>query len=138
MEKYKEDEMRRAISMMLVVSIVLLQSGCSAFRSGTQRITVSASESDAKIYVNGAYVGAGTAMTRVPREESVSVMATKDGYLPATRQIGTKMSFTGILDIIGGCIILVPFFGLLFPGSHELDQSNISIALEKDNKAITK
>ena len=61
-------------------------------------------------------------------------MATKEGYLPATRQIGTKMSFTGILDIIGGCIILFPFFGLLFPGSHELDQSNISIALDKERK----
>lgn len=130
--------MRRIVSGILIISVVLLQSGCSAFRSGTQRITVAASEQDAKIYVNGAYVGEGTAMTRVPRDESVSIMAKKDGYLPETRQIGTKMSFTGILDIIGGCIILVPFFGLLFPGSHELDQVNISIALEKDNKAVAK
>ncbi|MDD5129694.1 MAG: hypothetical protein PHS66_01380 [Candidatus Omnitrophica bacterium] len=130
--------MRRAMAMVLVISIVLLQSGCSAFRSGTQRVSVVASEPDAKIYVNGAYSGAGTAMTRVPRNESLSVMATKDGYLPATRQIGTKMSFTGVLDIIGGCIILVPFFGLLFPGAHELDQTNISIALDKDTKPATK
>jgi len=130
--------MKRFISMILAVSIVFLQSGCSAFRSGTQRITVAASEQDAKIYVNGSYVGEGTAMTRVPRDESVSIMAKKEGYLPETRQIGTKMSFTGVLDIIGGCIILVPFFGLLFPGSHELEQVNISIPLEKDTKCITK
>jgi len=130
--------MRKVISVLLILSIVILQSGCSAFRSGTQRITVSASESDAKIYINGAYVGEGTATTRVPRDESVSIMAKKDDYLPATRQIGTKMSFTGILDIIGGCIILVPFFGLLFPGSHELDQTNVSIALERDTSITNK
>jgi hypothetical protein len=130
--------MRRIVSFILVISIVFLQTGCSAFRSGTQRITVSTSEPDAKIYINGAYAGEGTAMTRVPRDESVSVMAKKDGFLPATRQIGTKMSFTGILDIVGGCIILFPLFGLLFPGSHELDQNNISIALDKDTSVVTK
>ncbi len=127
--------MRKFISLILVISIAFLQTGCSAFRSGTQRITVSTSEPDAKIYVNGAYVGEGTAMTRVPRDESVSVMAKKEGFLPATRQIGTKMSFTGILDIVGGCIILLPLFGLLFPGSHELDQNNISIVLDKERPA---
>ena len=26
---------------------------------------------------------------------------------------------------------MIPFLGLLFPGSHELDQNNISVILEK-------
>lgn len=126
--------MKRVISIILVVSLSLLQSGCSAFRSGTQRITVSTSEPDAKIYINGAYVGEGTVMTRVPRDESVSVMAKKDGYSPCSRHIGTKMSSTGILDIVGGCIIILPLFGLLFPGCHELDQNNVCIVMEKEAK----
>ncbi len=42
------------------------------------------------------------------------------------------MSTTGILDLIGGCVLLIPFFGLLFPGAHELDENNISIVMEKE------
>ncbi len=57
-------------------------------------------------------------------------MAKKDGYYPVTRDIGTKMSTLGILDIIGGCIFLLPFIGLAFPGSQELDQNNISLILQ--------
>ncbi len=124
--------MSKVMSLVIVFSLLIsCQISCSAFVSGTQRINIVTSEPDAKIFVNGQYVGKGRVTTRVPRNENLSVMATTEGYIPVTRNIGTKMSTTGILDIIGGCIILVPFFGLLFPGAHELDESNISITMEK-------
>ncbi len=127
---------KKLISLFLVGAIILSQTGCSTLRSGTQRLNVVVSEPDAKIFVNGEYAGKGKITTRVPRNENVSIMARKDGYLPAIRNIGTKMSFTGILDIIGGCIILVPLFGLLFPGAHELEQNNVSMILEKENSNL--
>jgi hypothetical protein len=61
-------------------------------------------------------------------------MAKKEGWIPVTRNIGTTMSTTGILDLIGGCIILIPFFGLLFPGAHELDENNVSLLMEREPK----
>ncbi|MFA5100310.1 MAG: hypothetical protein WC547_05465, partial [Candidatus Omnitrophota bacterium] len=107
----------KIVSLLVVVSICFSQCGCSMVMPTKQRFSVTASEPDAKIYVNGEYIGAGNIQTRVPRNQAVSVMAKKDGFYPATREIGTEMSMVGILDIIGGCIFLLPFIGLAFPGS---------------------
>jgi len=90
------------------------------------------SEPDAEVYINGQYMGHGHVTTRVPRNENLSVMEKKEGYKPATRNIGTTMSTTGILDLIGGCFILVPFFGLLFPGAQRLEENNVSLVLQEE------
>lgn len=119
------------VSIMLVISIAALQSGCSMVVPGKQRFTVTASEPDAKIYVNGEYVGQGNIQTRVKRNNDVAVLVKKEGYIPATRNIGTDFSITGILDIVFGYVLLVPLIGLFFPGCRQLEQTNIAVTLEK-------
>ncbi len=119
------------VSVLLVTSIAFLQSGCSAFAGSRQPFSVTATERDAQIYINGELAGTGSVKTTVRRDQGVSVMAKKEGYYPATRDIGTKMSSLGILDLVAGCCILLPLIGLAFPGSKELDQSNLSIILDK-------
>jgi hypothetical protein len=126
--------LKKSISVMLVLAFGTLQFGCSAFTGSRQHFSVTTPERDAQIYINGEFVGTGTAKVTVPRNQSVSVLVKKDGCHPATREVGTKMSSTGVADIIGGCIILIPFIGLLFPGSHQLDQDNVAIVLEKAEK----
>lgn len=126
--------LRKSICLMLVLAFGTLQFGCSAFTGSRQHFSVTTPERDAQIYVNGEFAGTGTAKVTVPRNQNVSVLVKKDGCYPATREVGTKMSSTGIADIIGGCIILIPFIGLLFPGSHQLDQDNVAIVLEKADK----
>ena len=121
-------------SVSLIISLLFLELGCSMVAGTRQPFSVTASEPDAKIYINGEFIGTGNVQTTVPRARSTSVMVKKEGYYPTTRDIGTKMSSLGILDIIGGCIWLVPFIGLAFPGSHELDQSNVSLVLDKESK----
>jgi hypothetical protein len=126
--------LRKSISLMLVLAFGTLQFGCSAFTGSRQNFSVTTAERDAQIYINGVFAGTGTAKVTVPRDQTVSVLVKKDGCYPATREVGTKMSSTGIADIIGGCIILIPFIGLLFPGSQQLDQDNVAIVLEKAGK----
>ena len=41
--------------------------------------------------------------------------------------IKSHLGSGGITDIVGGAIILVPFFGLLAPGSRDLDASSVVI-----------
>lgn len=125
--------LKRVILVVLIVSIASVQSGCSMVVPGKQRFSVTASESDAKIYVNGDYAGKGNVQTRVPRNHDVSVLVKKEGYLPVSKSIGTDFSITGILDIVGGCIILIPWLGLLFPGARSLEQTNVAVVLEKDD-----
>jgi len=119
------------VSVLLVVSIAFFQFGCSAFAGSRQPFSVTATERDAQIYINGELAGTGSVKTTVRRDQTASVMVKKEGYYPATRDVGTKMSSLGILDLIAGCCILIPLIGLAFPGSKELDQNNLSIILDK-------
>lgn len=121
------------IAGLLVCSICVTQSGCSTVVPDRQRFSVSASEPDAKIFINGNYLGQGDVQTQVPRDRDISVFVTKDGFISENRIIGNEFSLTGILDIIGGVIILVPFIGLFFPGARQLKQTNIVVVLEKDS-----
>ncbi len=124
---------KSGISLLLVVSLVLTQNGCSLVVPGKQRFTVTASEPDAKIYVNGEYLGAGNVQTRVRRNDDVSVLVKKEGFIPVSRSIGNDFSMTGILDIVGGCIFIFPWLGLFFPGARQLEQSNIAVVMEKED-----
>jgi len=118
------------VSVVLVISIA----GCSTFVPHTQKVSIVASEPDAKIYINGDLIGTGRAETKVPRNRDASVMVKCDGYYTATRMLSTTMSGIGVVDIIFGWIWLVPWLGLLSPGSKEIDTPNITVVLDKEKK----
>lgn len=122
--------------VLLVISVAITQVGCSTFVPHKQKVSITASEPDAKIFVNGDFIGVGRVSTRVARNKDASIMVKCDGYYTAVREVGTTMSMTGILDIIGGWCFLVPFLGLLSPGSRELDSPNLSIVLDKEKVKI--
>jgi len=100
-----------------------------------QPITIVTSEEDAKIYVNGNLEGIGIVQALVPRNRNVAILAKKKGYHVAVKTIGTTVSRTGTLDIIGGCFLLIPFFGLLAPGFYMLDTDNVALLMyEKEDE----
>ncbi len=115
----------------LFLILCLAFSGCSAFRSSTQTLSVTTDQSDAEIYINGTMAGQGTATMPVKRNQNVQVLAKKSGYIPVSRSIGKSLNTTGILDIIGGVLILIPLFGLLAPGAYSLDEENVTIMMVK-------
>lgn len=122
------------VSVVLAISIAITQLGCSTFVPHTQKVSVIASEPDAKIYINGDLIGTGRAETKVRRNKDASVMVKCDGYYTATRMLSTTMSGVGVVDIIFGWIWLVLWLGLLSPGSREIDTPNITIVLDKEKK----
>jgi hypothetical protein len=122
-------KLTKLISIFLLC--VMTTTGCSAFRSSTQTITVTTDQPDTEIYVNGTMAGKGTANMAVKRNQNVSILAKKDGYIPVNRTIGKSLNTTGILDIVGGILILLPIFGLLAPGAYSLDEENITIMMIK-------
>ncbi len=119
-------------SFCLVLILCVALSGCSAFRDSTQNISVSSDQSDAQIFINGQLAGTGTASMAVKRNENVQIMTKKDGYVTSQKTIGKSLNTTGVLDIIGGVLFLIPLFGLLSPGAYSLDQTNVSIMLVQE------
>lgn len=125
----------KLISCLLVIAMSVSCSGCSIFAPKMQNVSVSTSEPDAEIFVNGNLMGTGVATARVRRNEDVAILAKKDGFYPAVRTIEPTLSTTGILDIIGGSIILLPFFGLMAAGAHKLDTSNVVLVMSREKKS---
>ncbi|MCI0589622.1 MAG: hypothetical protein L0323_22635 [Planctomycetes bacterium] len=113
---------------LLLVFGGAVSQGCSLFVGSTQPVIITASDPSAQIIVNGQVVGTGTATVQLRRNRPHSVMA-KVGDRAAAAAIGTQISTTGILDIIGGAIFLVPFFGVLGAGFWSLDQESVVLAL---------
>jgi len=128
-ERLMRKKMRAVCSWGLVVLFAISQSGCSVFAPPTQSLMITASEKDAEIFVNGHFEGTGEVKTRVARNENVAIMAKKKGFFPATRTIPTEMSTAGILDVIGGCIFIIPFIGLFYAGAHQLQISKVSMIM---------
>jgi hypothetical protein len=98
------------------------------FQSRQQRVTVTASEADAQIFLNNNPVGTGTVSLELDRDRTYALSATKGGRTGAA-SIGRRISGTGILDIVGGCLFLVPFVGCFTPGFWELDSTVVSVSI---------
>jgi hypothetical protein len=53
----------------------------------------------------------------------------KIGDRVATYSIGTSISTTGVLDIVGGVLFLIPLIGVAGPGFWTLDPQNVTVVL---------
>jgi hypothetical protein len=106
-----------------------LTQGCSLFVSRHQAVTITASDPNGRIIVDGAEVGTGSATPMLDRTRSHGVLVkTADGRNGAAA-IGKRISTTGVLDIVGGCIFLVPFLGVFGPGFWELDPEQVVVSV---------
>jgi hypothetical protein len=114
----------RAVAMVLMVCVMLQSVGCSLFQPKMQTVTISSIPSGAVIKVNGQSLGAAPQSIQLERNKSHTITA-QLGNRSAVRELNSKMSQTGILDIVGTIFFLVPGIGLLSPGAWELDSTNV-------------
>lgn len=121
--------MKSILSYTLSITLLLSQTACSLFSPHQEFITVSASEPDAEIYINGQFAGKGVGSVQVPRDQAASVMARKKGFMPATQTVPVRFSTTGILDMLGGLTWLIPFIGATSPGFWQHEYTNVSLGL---------
>lgn len=84
------------------------------------------SHSNAEVYVDGNLRGTGPQTVELSKKRTHSVMA-KCGNSAGTASIDRILSTTGLLDIIGGLLILIPFIGLTAAGAWELSPTTVSV-----------
>lgn len=58
------------MNKLIILSTALLLSACASMMSGTKENIVVRSDKDAKIYLNGEYLGEGVAMTTISKKIS--------------------------------------------------------------------
>ena len=99
----------------------------------TQNLSISSNEDDVRLLVNGQVHNAPVQL-ELPRNKSVNIQAMKDGYYTANMNVGTKLSGTGIADIAGGFIFILPFLGLFSSGAWSLEQENVTMNMVSKEK----
>lgn len=119
---------KKVLSVFVCGVFLVSSTGCSCFQPSTIPFSV-VTNPEADIYINGQFLGKGSGTMNVSRDQSVNVMAKKDGYYPATQSVNTKMSTSGVWDVIGGFIFLLPFLGLLSPGARDLEVHSVTLNL---------
>jgi len=120
---------RRAIAGVTSVTVLLLQTSCSIFVPPTQEFSISSEPPGAEVFINGRLVGATPLVTRISRKTPSAIMVRKEKYQTVTRQTSRTLSATGILDVIGVFVWIVPGIGLFFPGAYEQTPSNMTVVL---------
>jgi hypothetical protein len=124
---YRSVLVRAPICAMLAI-VFIAGPGCSAFQPRMQAITITATQPGADIYVDGNNLGKSPVTTELARDRSHSVMA-KYGSKSGVTTIEKKISGTGVLDLVGTFLFLVPAIGLFTPGFWELDPTNVNVAV---------
>lgn len=121
------------IVLYRLISLVVLScylAGCSFFGPSMQSIGVSSDPPEAQVLVSGKPVGQTPVHFEVHRGENLLVEVRKSGYQTQYRTAFRTLSTLGTLDIVGGCIILFPFLGLLSSGAWTHDPSEYGFILE--------
>lgn len=113
----------------LCILLSLIITGCSCFTPNKQQISVSVYPDESKVFINGQVFTSSPAIADVPRNRSVAIQCMKDGYYPYGKTVDTRISTTGVLDMVGTAFFLFPAIGLITPGAWCLEEDTVNIVL---------
>ena len=120
---------RRFASLALVLgmtpALLLPAGGCSLFRPAEQAVAVTSSDPQTRILLGNDLMGTGSATLNLRRNRHYRVTAEFADGTTRTVRLSPQVSTTGILDIIGGILFLVPFVGAFSPGFYDLKPTSI-------------
>jgi len=118
------------VKMLVAGVLVVVMSGCSLFGPRTQTISVSTAPSGAEVYINGMNVGKSPLQYQARRSDDLMLEIRKPGYVSEYRNVNKTVSTLGIVDLIGGSVILVPFVGLLSSAAWKFEPASFGFVLE--------
>ncbi|MEO8377987.1 MAG: PEGA domain-containing protein [Candidatus Sumerlaeota bacterium] len=119
----------KAIATLLIPTMLMYSTSCSLLAPRSQSLSISSEPAGADVIVNGERIGMTPIQTKINRKDDASIMIRKDGYKSVTKETGRELSGVGIVDVIFGCLWLVPLLGLLGDGAYKQDPRNIAVIL---------
>lgn len=117
---------RRYVHVGVVAALCLSISSCSLLASGKQPVTVSSNDPQATLRADGQYIGIGSGTISLTKNRA-HVITAQNGNKVGSVIIDNGLSPTGVLDIVGTCIFIVPFIGLFSKGAWMLDEDNVVV-----------
>ena len=122
------NHLSHSLFSVFLAAVLLEMTSCSLFAPHTQVVHVYSEPSGASVRFEGRNYVTPFAM-EVPRNRFFECEVRMDGYEKERLSSATTLSTTGILDLIGGCVILFPWLGFLSPGAMKLEKESWDIQL---------
>lgn len=110
--------------------LVLWTTSCSMFHSPNQVVFVQSEPSGATVRCNNGLKYKTPAAIPVPRNRLFYAEVVHEGYKPSYITSSTHVSTTGVLDIIGACVFIIPIIGVAFPGFMSLDSTYFNVDMD--------
>ncbi|MBE6378124.1 MAG: PEGA domain-containing protein [Lentisphaerae bacterium] len=118
----------KVLKLSLSAVLAAVVTGCSLFAPSTQIVSISGQPAGAIVMVNGNTVVA-PAQVAIKPHRPLSITVSKEGYQTTMLSSNCTLSTFGVLDLVGGFFLLVPWVGLLAPGAFTLDNQNFTYHL---------
>ena len=130
---------QRAAKTITAVVLSIAVTGCAAmFHGVTQQVNIRSNMDDAKLYVNEAYIGKGSAVTTFHKNKQYTITARKEGYRD-THVIATKsfdaVTLLGIL-LDWGIISILIIDGAATGAWQQFDQKSYVVDPEDPSKPV--
>ncbi len=96
------------ITWPIIISLALQSFGCSGLtHSTTDRIHVQSLNPQARLYVNGQFIGTGSAIATVKRDHPSMIMATGNEFcMTAIQDTGSSFNPASLRDYVNGAPLL--------------------------------
>jgi len=129
----KNEEMRMSLfrKICLVNRVSVLTTGCSVLAKNTQPVKIACSEPDATLQINGGPTFTGKTQIEARRNKIVAAACFKTGYYPSQKYISSSLSTSGMYDLAGSFILVLPAIGLFMPGAWDLDETDVTLNMVK-------
>ena len=111
--------MPRLIRTLVAAVAMVSFLACSLVGPRTQSLLISSEPLGANVTVNGEVVGQTPTRVEVSRGEDALIEVRHEGYETGIRTTSRTLSAFGIVDTVGGYLVLVPFVGLFSPAAWE-------------------
>ena len=131
--------MNRIFRLIYPLSLLLTMSSCSLLGSWNETLTITSEPDLARVEINGTYIGETPLKHSIRRNRDFTIKLSKEGhqtvFLEAVKSVPSAL---GILDIIGGSILLLPFLGFISPAAWRYEQSAFGVSLPPVTGEIAK
>lgn len=127
----KETETKMNVkSIAILMALTMLVVGCSMFQPDKQMLKINCNPQDVILKVDGDQYNCPNQIS-VRRDKKIQVEVYKAGYDRYTKLIDYHLSTAAKWDAVGTVCWFFPVFGFLSPGAWDLDETEISVVLNK-------
>jgi hypothetical protein len=125
---------------LFLVAAVFSASSCALVNGTKQRVEITTNIGAARVFVDGRPVGriddeGKPLIVPLERKAPHTVTASKEGYRTRSATVDSRVSFLGILDLIGACVFLLPGVSFVAGTAWELEPSTVYLELDRDQPA---